>query len=143
MVANSTDNQETRSKDVQEYESSHLLQRFDKWVALSPERCAIIFKDEEVSYADLSKRSLRLALRLKDHGVGLESIVPFCLPKSIEAIVAMLAIIRCGAAYAAILPSAPLQRKREIVEACRSGVLGVHMEGILVFVFLKAGRHGS
>ncbi|KAI3323647.1 hypothetical protein HD806DRAFT_69463 [Xylariaceae sp. AK1471] len=103
--------------------SNNLLNRFDKWVALSPKRCAIIFKNEEVSYEELQTRSFKLTSRLRSHGIGLESIVPFCLPKSVEAVVTILAILRCGAAFAAILPSAPLQRKKEIIEACRSQVL--------------------
>lgn len=107
----------------QQQASGGLLQRFDKWVALNPDRCAIVFKNEEVSYGDLNKRSLRLATKLKQHGVGLESFVPFCLQKSVHAIVALLAILRCGAAFAAILPSAPRQRKKEIIEACGSKVL--------------------
>ncbi|KAI1114796.1 acetyl-CoA synthetase-like protein [Nemania sp. NC0429] len=112
-----------RPENGQEHASGGLLQRFDKWVALNPDRCAILFKDEEVSYGELNKRSLRLATKLKYHGVGLESIVPFCLQKSVRAIVSLLAILRCGAAFAAILPTAPRQRKKEIIEACRSKVV--------------------
>ncbi|KAI1187235.1 hypothetical protein F5B17DRAFT_328221 [Nemania serpens] len=112
-----------RPENGQEQASGGLLQRFDKWVALDPDRCAVLFKNEAVSYEGLNKRSLRLATKLKHHGVGLESFVPFCLQKSVHAIVALLAILRCGAAFAAILPSAPLQRKKEIIEACGAKVL--------------------
>lgn len=121
-----------RPESGQEKASGGLLQRFDKWVTLNPDRCAILFKNEKVSYGELNKRSLQLATKLKYHGIGLESFVPFCLPKSVHAIVALLAILRCGAAFAAILPSAPRQRKKEIIEACGSKVLVCgHYEKIL------------
>lgn len=100
-----------------------VLSWFDEWVARDPNKLAIRFQDEELSYGELDQRSRQLAMRLRDHGVGLESIIPFCLPKSIHAVVSMLAILRCGAAFAAILPSSPAPRKRDVISACRSEVI--------------------
>ncbi|KAI1432074.1 hypothetical protein GGR50DRAFT_630240 [Xylaria sp. CBS 124048] len=122
MTLDST-GQMSRASSERGLTSGGLLHRFDECVALHPEKGAILFKNQEVSYRELKERSLRVATKLKHHGVSLESFVPFCFPKSVHAIVAILAILRCGAAFAAILPSAPLQRKREIIEACGSNVL--------------------
>ncbi|KAB8275020.1 hypothetical protein BDV30DRAFT_237045 [Aspergillus minisclerotigenes] len=103
--------------------SGGVLRQFDRWVAHDPMKLAILFKNEEISYWELDHRSRQLGMRLKDYGVGLDDIVVFCFPKSVHAIVCMLAILRCGAAFAAILPDTPAPRKKDVIHACQPKVI--------------------
>jgi non-ribosomal peptide synthetase component F len=106
--------------------SGGVLSNFDKYVTSDPNRCAVVFENEQVSYQELDQRSRRLAEHLKNNGVGLESTVPFCIEKSVHAVVAIVAIVailRSGAAFAAVLPTSPEPRKRYIIQACHADVI--------------------
>lgn len=78
---------------------------------LRPEASAICSWDDNLNYAELDQLSTRLAIHLKTLGVGLETYVLFCFDKSAFAIVAMLAILKAGAAYVAVDPMHPPDRK--------------------------------
>ncbi|KAH8655379.1 hypothetical protein BX600DRAFT_439893 [Xylariales sp. PMI_506] len=100
-----------------------ILQYFDEWTMRSPESPAILFKDQNITYKTLRQSSLTLATVLHKHGVGKGSIVPFCLQKSPHAVIAMLAILRMGAAFAPLLPNYPRHRKEKIIRACKASVI--------------------
>ena len=63
------------------------------------EAVAVRFRDEQLTGAQLDTRSAALAAALLARGVGPDSIVAVALPRSIELIVALVAILRAGAAY--------------------------------------------
>jgi non-ribosomal peptide synthetase component F len=100
-----------------------ILSHFDRWVTKDPSKCAIIHEDEELTYSEIDCRSRQLALNLTQHGVGLEDVVAFCFPKSAHAVIAMLGILRCGAAFTALPPDAPKFRKKEILTVCQPKVI--------------------
>jgi acyl-coenzyme A synthetase/AMP-(fatty) acid ligase len=118
---------------VSEYLGGGILCNFDRWVTKDPTKCAIVFEDEKLTYSELDRRSRQLASNLTQHGVGLEDVVAFCFPKSVHAVIAMLGILRCGAAFTALPPDAPKARKKEILAVCKPKVVlcGEEQEGIL------------
>ncbi|HEX2077189.1 MAG TPA: amino acid adenylation domain-containing protein, partial [Longimicrobium sp.] len=83
---------------------------FAEWVARTPGAVALRFADEEVTYAELEERANRLARLLVRRGIVLESRVGLCLERSAELVVAMLAVLKAGAAYVPLDPAYPAER---------------------------------
>ncbi len=76
----------------------------------APDAPAVATEQMSFSYSDLNARANRLAHRLREHGVGVESRVGVALPRSPEAIVAFLAVLKAGGAYVPLDPDYPAQR---------------------------------
>lgn len=62
---------------------------------------------QELTYAELDAASTALAARLAREGIGPGRVVPLVMPRCADYLVAIIAILRCGAAYAPIDPAAP------------------------------------
>src|SRR5262249_57639036 len=71
---------------------------------------AVVCGSERLSYAELDRRSNQLAHHLVSLGVTPDSLVAVCLERSVELFVALLGILKAGAAYLPLDPSYPLAR---------------------------------
>jgi amino acid adenylation domain-containing protein/non-ribosomal peptide synthase protein (TIGR01720 family) len=80
---------------------------FAAQVARSPEAAALTFEGRSMTYRELDESSSRLAHLLAGQGVGPGERVALLLPRSAEAIVAILAVLKTGAAYLPIDPAHP------------------------------------
>jgi non-ribosomal peptide synthetase component F len=87
-----------------------LQQRFERQVGLSPERVAVRFGGEEISYGALNKRANQLAHYLQKAGVGAEDLVGVLCERSIEMVIAILGIIKAGGAYLPLDSAYPQER---------------------------------
>ncbi|MEU3994115.1 amino acid adenylation domain-containing protein, partial [Streptomyces platensis] len=83
---------------------------FARQVERVPDAVAVVCGDEELSYAELDAVSNRLARLLIAEGVGPERLVALALPRSVEMVVAVLAVLKAGAAYLPIDPEYPAER---------------------------------
>jgi len=84
----------------------------------TPDNRALVFNDAEISYAQLEERSNRLARMLSDQGCRSGDRIALFVPKSIEAIVGMLGVLKAGCAYVPIDLESPTARVRRIFDAC-------------------------
>ncbi|MEV7190042.1 amino acid adenylation domain-containing protein, partial [Kitasatospora sp. NPDC093102] len=84
-------------------------------VARTPEGVALAFEGRELTYAELNARANRLARELVSRGIGPERLVALALPRSIESVVAQLAVVKAGAAYLPVDPEYPAERIAHIL----------------------------
>nr|WP_281396910.1 non-ribosomal peptide synthetase [Streptomyces olivoverticillatus] len=87
-----------------------LPELFAAAAARRPENTAVVFGDETVSYEELNARANRLAHYLIAQGIRPESVVAVSLPRSVEMVIAILAIVKAGGAYLPIDPDYPQDR---------------------------------
>ncbi|HEU5475883.1 MAG TPA: amino acid adenylation domain-containing protein [Actinophytocola sp.] len=85
----------------------------------TPDAPAVIAEDTTLSYAELHRRAGQLARRLAERGVGPESVVAVSVPRSAELIVALLAVLRTGAAYLPLEPDLPAARRAALLDDAR------------------------
>ncbi|HKV12832.1 MAG TPA: amino acid adenylation domain-containing protein, partial [Thermoanaerobaculia bacterium] len=90
-----------------EAEAPALVERFVARAAETPEAVAVVEGGKAWSYAELERRSGRLAAYLRGLGVGPESLVGVHLDRSAEMVAALLGILRAGGAYLPLDPAYP------------------------------------
>ncbi len=83
---------------------------FEKQAALTPNVPAVSFVDSSLSYAELNKKANQLAHYLIGQGVAKEDIVAILLEPSPETYIALLAVLKAGAAYLPIDPNLSADR---------------------------------
>jgi amino acid adenylation domain-containing protein len=76
----------------------------------SPERPAVACESAKLTYAELERRASRLAGELQRLGAGPDVRVGLCLERSLDMVVAILGILKSGAAYVPIDPAYPQER---------------------------------
>jgi amino acid adenylation domain-containing protein len=84
-------------------------------VRAHPDRLAVKHRDRTLSYAELNARANRIARLLLDGGAGPGDIVGMVLPRSVDYVVAALAITKTGAAYLPIDTSYPVERISQVL----------------------------
>lgn len=85
----------------------------------APEALAVLCGDGRLSYAQLEERANLLAWSLRDRGLGAEEVVGVCLPQSVETVLALLGVLKAGAAYALLDPESPHQRLSSMIAEAR------------------------
>ncbi|MBV9793414.1 MAG: amino acid adenylation domain-containing protein [Actinobacteria bacterium] len=78
----------------------------------NPGAVAVVCDDVQLSYQELRQRARQLARYLRANGVGAGVTVGVCLERSVEQVVALLAIFLAGGAYVPVDPAAPAERIR-------------------------------
>lgn len=116
--------EQTRDLLVYQYNTTYctdflndtIIEHFESLVEKIPDQTAVVYKDQRLSYQELNKRANLLAAYLKDK-LSLEAndIVALCLDRSELMLISMLAVLKAGAAYVPISPSAPDERIAFIV----------------------------
>nr|AZF85940.1 non-ribosomal peptide synthase [Catenulispora sp.] len=89
----------------------------------TPEAIAVVEGENQLTYRELDAQADRLARRLRGRGVGREDVVGVCLERGPRAIVAMLGILKAGAAYLPLEADHPEQRRRFILEDAGVGLV--------------------
>ena len=83
---------------------------FESQVAETPSAVAVSDGTRSLTYAELNGRSNRLARVLVGQGVGAETAVALCLGRSVDMVVALLAVLKAGGAYVPLDPAHPAAR---------------------------------
>ena len=96
---------------------------YQEQVILRPSAIAIDAWDFKATYRELDERTTRMASRLVALGITPESYVPLCFEKSGWTVVAMLAVLKAGAAFVPLDPSSPMSRLQEIVNDVKAKLI--------------------
>lgn len=91
-------------------EHETIVSMFRRQAAATPENVAVVYKDEQMSYAELDDFSDRIAVYLHEHGIGRGDFVSTLLSRCIWMPAVNLGVLKCGAAYQPLDPSYPQER---------------------------------
>ncbi|WP_329160086.1 non-ribosomal peptide synthetase [Streptomyces sp. NBC_01717] len=95
---------------------SSVIARFEAAVARRPDAPAVRCRGRELSYAELDAESRRIAASVREAGVATGDVVGLVLERSVEAIAAIIGVLRAGCAYLPLDPQLPAERIRLIVD---------------------------
>lgn len=85
--------------------------------------CALAFRDQRLSYAELDKRATALAIELQKMGAGPDRLVGVFAERSIEMVVALLAVLKSGSAYVPLDPGYPRERIALMLEDSQASIV--------------------
>ncbi|MFJ7048679.1 non-ribosomal peptide synthase/polyketide synthase [Streptomyces sp. NPDC101112] len=87
-----------------------LVELFEEQAARTPDAEAVVFEGERLTYGRLNARVNRLARALRRRGASPETRVAVLLPRSVDLVVALWAVLKAGAAYVPVDPGHPAER---------------------------------
>ncbi len=115
---NRTDAEYPREKCIHEL--------FTARAAIAPDRTAILFAGQKLSYRQLHNRSHSLALHLQTLGVGPDSLVALYAERSLDLVVGILGILEAGGACVPLDPRFPDERLADVVRDSQAAIVLVH-----------------
>jgi amino acid adenylation domain-containing protein/natural product biosynthesis luciferase-like monooxygenase protein len=125
---------------------------FAAQAARTPDAVAVSFENGQLTYGELERRANQLAAYLRARGVRPGACVGLCLERSVELVVALLGILKAGAAYVPLDPGHPAERLSLLLQEARIGVLVTRealadelpaVSSLLVLVDAEAGLISS
>ncbi|MES2936925.1 MAG: non-ribosomal peptide synthase/polyketide synthase, partial [Pseudomonadota bacterium] len=100
-----------------------LHELFEQQVDAAPQAIAVTFEEDALTYAQLNARANRLAHHLRNLGVGPDVLVAVCAERSLDMVVALLAVLKAGGAYVPLDPAYPTERIAYMLSDARPAVL--------------------
>jgi len=101
---------------------------FEAAAADAVDRVAVVCEERSIRYGDLDARANQLAHHLRRLGVGPDVPVALCLERSVETVLAMLAIWKAGGAYVPLDPDQPQRRLAQMIEDIAAPVVLTHRD---------------
>ncbi|UGQ48159.1 non-ribosomal peptide synthetase [Massilia endophytica] len=98
-------------------------QLFEQQAARTPDAVAAVFEESQLSYRELNERANRLAHHLRAQGVGPDVRAGILAGRSLEMVVAVLAVLKAGGAYVPLDPAYPADRLAYMVADSAPAVL--------------------
>jgi polyketide synthase PksJ len=99
------------------YESDICIhEKFEKQVALAPDRIALHWDDKKITYDEFNRHSNRLAHHIIGKGVKPDVLIALCMERCPEMMIGIYAILKAGAAYMPVDPHSPRERMEKILE---------------------------
>lgn len=111
------------NKTDREFPQVSLHRLFEEQATKSHGQIAVLCAERKLTYGQLDARSNRLARYLRRFGVESGSLVGVCMNRSEEMIVALLAILKAGAAYVPLDPIYPAERIAYVISDAQAPVL--------------------
>ncbi|GAA0272103.1 hypothetical protein GCM10010302_07100 [Streptomyces polychromogenes] len=93
-----------------EFPTATVVGLFEAQAARTPDAVAVSYEGGALTYRELNRRANRFARRLRSLGVGREVVVGLYAGRGLDAMVAMLAVLKAGGAYLPLDPAYPAER---------------------------------
>src|SRR5579883_1763569 len=100
-----------------------LVEQLEGWGQRQPDAIALVHEDRQLSYGELNRQANQLGHYLRVRGLKPEGRVGLCLPRSLELVIALLAILKAGGVYVPLDPSYPSERVSWLVRDARLSLL--------------------
>ncbi len=98
----------------------------EQQAAQTPDKVAIEFEEQYITYGQLNARANQLAHHLRSLGVRPGVLVGLCVKRSLEMFVALLGVLKSGGTYIPLDPAYPLDRLEFMMEDSKSAILITH-----------------
>ena len=121
-------------------EKNSVIELIEEQVKKTPELIALGYREEALSYSELSSRANKLAHYLTGLGIRSGDMVGVCLNRGIDLIVTLLATMKIGGVYVPLDPNYPEQRLNYIMQDCGGKWLLTESKHIEIF---KTFSHDS
>ncbi|MGC4060737.1 MAG: amino acid adenylation domain-containing protein [Aquabacterium sp.] len=118
-----------------------LDQLFEQQADARPQATALVFGDQRLSYGQLDQRANQLAHTLRHMGVGRDDIVGIVAERGVDMIVAMLGILKAGAAYLPLDPAYPAARLNHMIQDARPKAILTQQALTSLLATLDAAQH--
>ena len=90
---------------------------FEAQVARDPDRIALIGEAERLTYGEFNRRANQLAHWLIEQGAGPEQLIAVRIPRSVDLLIALYAVVKAGAAYLPLDTELPEDRVRQVLHS--------------------------
>lgn len=106
------------------YPSNKLLHElFEEQVKQTPDRVAVVFEDQYITYLELNQRANQLAFYFQTLGIGPEIVVGICMKRSLELVIGILGVLKANGVYVPIDPFSPKERRDFMIVDSNTSVL--------------------
>jgi amino acid adenylation domain-containing protein/non-ribosomal peptide synthase protein (TIGR01720 family) len=105
-----------------------LVQIIERQAERTPQRTALVFEDECLTYEDLNARANQMAHYLRRSGVGPDTLVGICMERSFDMVVSLLAVLKAGGAYLPLDPEYPGNRLTFMLADSQASLLLTHSD---------------
>ncbi|OTA15176.1 Amino acid adenylation [Xenorhabdus vietnamensis] len=125
---------ETFNNTAVDYPQDALIhQLFEQQVERTPDAIALIFGENQLSYAELNQQANQLAHQLIASGVRPDDRVAICVDRSLDMIIGMYGILKAGAGYVPLDPEYPVERLTYQLSDSKPALLLTqqHLQGLL------------
>ncbi|MCF2715846.1 AMP-binding protein [Paenibacillus sp. UKAQ_18] len=99
----------------------HIL--VEEHAQLVPDHVAVVYEEQQLTYRKLNERANQLARRLRNEGIGRESMVGILSERSVDMLIGVLAVWKAGGAYVPLDADYPSERIRFMLEDSGATVL--------------------
>lgn len=100
-----------------------IQQLFEEQVERTPDKVAVYFKGQTLTYQELNTKADRLACYLQTLGVRSDTLVGLCIDRSLEMLIGLWGILKAGGAYVPLDPAYPSDRLMYMARDAQISVL--------------------
>ncbi|WP_105167220.1 AMP-binding protein [Pseudoalteromonas sp. T1lg23B] len=119
------------ASDERHVQYDSVLARFNAWVESTPSAIAVTDQAQSLSYAQLDAKAAQVAYHLLDNGVQVGDVVAVSMARSVDFMVAILGVLKSGAAYLPIDPSYPADRVQHMLNDSQARMLLNHSDNVI------------
>ena len=93
---------------------------FEEQVRRTPDAIAVVSEEQSLTYAQLNVKANQLAALLLRRGVRIGDYIPILMSRSLELVIAQLAVLKSGAVYVPVDPKLPVERQVFMIRDCQA-----------------------